>query len=738
MFSVWGALGLGAIVLAVVVGMSLATGGKLRKQWNDDDMVAAMQAVEKKELTISAAATRFNVPRKTLDDRIKGRVQHGTTPGPSTVLTTEEEDALESYLIYMAQRGFPLTRTMTKAFAWAIAKRSGKADRFNPEYGPSEHWWTNFRKRHPRLTLRTTDKLERSRAEALSPEIVKEYFETLKPILERNNLLNLPRQLYNCDETFLPLDFTREKAVTLKNTKYVYAQAHGTTDHITVLCAASAAGLPLPPFIIYPKSFPGGQYRFDGPDDALYGKSESGWIDSELFMAWLKKIFLKHVVAQRPVVLFIDRHKTHMTLDVIDLCRENEIILFCLPPHTTHALQPLDVAVFKSLKDHFSKSVRALAFSKPNFVVSKRDFAKVFKGPFERAFSITNVKAGFEKSGIFPFNPDAIAVAKTLPSALYSPQSSGPSCPQSSASNTSNTSTEDSDSTFSAVSPSPTVSPWCSQSSQKDDSHTGPPDQVCPTATSTPQSSSLIVNRPQSSYFIANPLVAAGLVPVNLADILAPPSEGAAASKKRAKRITGARELTANEYTARLKEEERKKKEVAEEKERKKEERKRKREEKEEANRRKKAEREEARKKKAVEKEEVKKRKEGEKEKIAKLKKGSAAKPSARPRLELPTDSSSDSAPSSGEQDSSSEPSFSRPKRQRQLPARFRNDSDSSSEDDDAVLCAICHAKEPTCAAKTVFWVDCEMCGAWVHSYCAFQSNSVSRRYTCDLCSASQ
>ena len=158
-------------------------------------------------------------------------------------------------------------------------------------------------------------------------------------------------------------------------------------------------------------------------------------------------------------------------------------------------------------------------------------------------------------------------------------------------------------------------------------------------------------------------------------------------------------------------------KELAEEKERKKEERKCKREEKEEANRRKKAAREEARKKKAVEKEEVKKRKEVEKEKTRKLKKGSGQpaaltqkKPITCPRLELlaaNSDSSSDSASSSGEQESSSEPCFSCPKRQRQLPARFRNDSDT-----------ICHAREPTCTAKTVY---CEMCGAWVHSYCAFK-----------------
>ena len=88
-----------------------------------------------------------------------------------------------------------------------------------------------------------------------------------------------------------------------------------TTDHITVLCTASVAGIPLPPFIIYPKCFPGGQSNFDGTNDALYGKSETGWIDSELFVAWLRKIFLKYIVPQRPVILFVDGHKTHMMLD---------------------------------------------------------------------------------------------------------------------------------------------------------------------------------------------------------------------------------------------------------------------------------------------------------------------------------------------------------------------------------------------------------------------------------------
>ena len=116
-----------------------------RRQWNPDNMEAAMRAVQQEGKTVSAAAKQHSVPRKTLDDRIKGRVIHGSNPGPSTVLTAREEDALASYLLYMAERGFPLTSHMARGFAWAVSLRSGTSDRFNEETGPGKHWWSNFR-----------------------------------------------------------------------------------------------------------------------------------------------------------------------------------------------------------------------------------------------------------------------------------------------------------------------------------------------------------------------------------------------------------------------------------------------------------------------------------------------------------------------------------------------------------------------------------------------------------------
>ena len=134
--------------------------------------------------------------------------------------------------------------------------------------------------------------MERSRAEALNHQIVREHFDYLAATLTKNNLKNKPRNLYNCDKTLLPLDYTREKVVASRGAKVVYSQTYGTSGHVSLLCCASAAGIPLPPMIIYAKDFPRGPYRFQGPDDALYAKSDSGWIDSECFLSWLKKIFL--------------------------------------------------------------------------------------------------------------------------------------------------------------------------------------------------------------------------------------------------------------------------------------------------------------------------------------------------------------------------------------------------------------------------------------------------------------
>ncbi len=58
-----------------------------------------------------------------------------------------------------------------EAFTWSIAKKFGKAERFNEEYGPGDKWWWLFKQRHLKLSLRRCDSLDRNRAEASNPAI---------------------------------------------------------------------------------------------------------------------------------------------------------------------------------------------------------------------------------------------------------------------------------------------------------------------------------------------------------------------------------------------------------------------------------------------------------------------------------------------------------------------------------------------------------------------------------------
>ena len=54
------------------------------------------------------------MPRSTLNDRISGRVVHGTKPEPSPYLAAAEEKELSHFLIDTAKAGYGKTRKEVK------------------------------------------------------------------------------------------------------------------------------------------------------------------------------------------------------------------------------------------------------------------------------------------------------------------------------------------------------------------------------------------------------------------------------------------------------------------------------------------------------------------------------------------------------------------------------------------------------------------------------------------------
>ncbi|KAI8495264.1 hypothetical protein Bbelb_272500 [Branchiostoma belcheri] len=112
----------------------------------------------------------------------------------------------------------------------------------------------------------------------------------------------------------------------------------------TMECVA-AEGLVLPPLVTFSKSYPSSAYRLEGPDNALYSTTPSGFIEVKVFVEWLKKCFCRFASPERPVLLLMDQHTAHLTTNAIYTAVDNDIILMGLPPHTSHILQPLDAPV---------------------------------------------------------------------------------------------------------------------------------------------------------------------------------------------------------------------------------------------------------------------------------------------------------------------------------------------------------------------------------------------------------
>ena len=77
----------------------------------------------------------------------------------------------------------------------------------------------------------------------------------------------------------------------------------------------------------------------------------------------------------RPILLIYDGHASHLTIEVMEKARANDVHLLCLPSHCTHILQPLDVSVMSSLKNHFGKACKQFMAQNPGRVITEADLA---------------------------------------------------------------------------------------------------------------------------------------------------------------------------------------------------------------------------------------------------------------------------------------------------------------------------------------------------------------------------
>ena len=372
-------------------------------------MSHAILAVQK-GMSIRNAAASYNIPKSTLGDRMSGGVVPGSTSGPPAYLTSEEEEQLVKFLTGCASIGYARSKKEVMALVSRVIEGKGKHVEI------SNGWWESFKKRNPKLILRLASPLSYVRAIASDRDTLDCYYNLLEKTLLENGLLENPCNIFNCDETGMPLDSTGLRIVVEIGVKNPVHINSGCKSQITVLACVSAPGYSLPPFVIFDRKSLNPQLVKGEVPGTTYGLSTNGWIDQELFHHWFIHHFLRHAPASRPLLLVMDGHSSHYCPETINAAAEEGVILFALPPHTTHLLQPLDRGCFSPLKMCWRQVCHSYMVNNPGRMITRFEFSALLSEAWFKAMTVKNVRGGFKVTGIYPFDRNAVSLPEDTPS----------------------------------------------------------------------------------------------------------------------------------------------------------------------------------------------------------------------------------------------------------------------------------------------------------------------------------
>ena len=382
----------------------------------NNNIHAALEALENypintKRPSVNSVAKKFGLPETTLRRAVKNGVS-SRHQGPSTILTNHEEKQLASYCINMQKLGFGLTRSGVNYCVMEIMQSNKRIHTFN-ENGPGKDWWARFMRDHSELSFCTPQNLSEARAQKANATIVKDHFDKLQQIIYENSLT--ATQIWNMDETGFVIVPKLEKVIARKGSRQVHKIAQGNShDHISVAPTISAAGSYIPPLIIYKgvRAIPG---LLEGaPSGTVMGFTDTGYMREDLFQMYLTH-FVNLIPPTRPVLLMLDGYKSHINYMSIDFCCQNDILLYALPPHTTHVLQPSEIP-FAKLKREYSKACDQFRIKNNGELVTKRTFAKVLGLVFIETYTPGAICNVYKATGIWPLNFNAISPDRLDPS----------------------------------------------------------------------------------------------------------------------------------------------------------------------------------------------------------------------------------------------------------------------------------------------------------------------------------
>ena len=358
---------------------------------------------------IRAAARAYDVLRSTLTNRLRGQPTRQQSQIVNRKLLPTEEEALLQWVLSMGERGFPPRISAVRKMADILlsACTASPVDA-SPIIG--ENWVRKFINRYEQLQSKYTRKYDYQRALCEDPKAISDWFRLVENTRAKYGIPD--EDVYNFDETGFQMGVIgTSKVVTgLQRAGKALVTKPGNREWVTGVEAINASGWALPLMIIFAGKMHQAAWYEALPPQWTIAVSENGWTTDKIGLIWLQTVFNKYTKARtvgQYRLLILDGHGSHATPELDRFCLDNAIITLCMPPHSSHLLQPLDVGCFSPLKRAYGYQV-GICMQLGRNHIDKLDFLEAFKPARVAALSSSNICSGFAAAGLVPHTPERV------------------------------------------------------------------------------------------------------------------------------------------------------------------------------------------------------------------------------------------------------------------------------------------------------------------------------------------
>jgi hypothetical protein len=365
----------------------------------------ALQALQNNpKLSTRRAANIYQVNEHRLRRRQQGIQPRRDTMPNSRKLSNLEEDTLLEFIVDLDSRGYPPRLSGVEQMANRLLDA-----RDAPRVGT--RWAMNFVKRQPLLKIRFQRRYDYKRAKCEDPTVIRNWFKLVQKTIAKYGIQS--DDIWNFDETGFMMGVISSGMVVTGAERHGRPKSvqPGNREWVTVIQAINAAGWAIEPFIVV-----AGQNHLSNwyqecnlPRDWAIITTQNGWTDNDTGLKRLKHF--DRCTTNRLVgthrLLILDGHESHHSVDFELYCQEKKIITLCMPPHSSHLLQPLDVGCFGPLKKAYGREIEQFIRKSVTYI-SKTEFFLAFHAAFQATMTESNIKGGFRGAGLVPLNPESV------------------------------------------------------------------------------------------------------------------------------------------------------------------------------------------------------------------------------------------------------------------------------------------------------------------------------------------